>query len=163
MENSNNCLTLLSDLLQTASHLKLLIIPRGRLHLQGEWVFEMRGLPLPLLQLDQDFEDNSAINLFIQQARRVRHDFRLTPAERPAVAHIGRLVDGLPLGLELAAAWTHVLSCLDKSCLSSLVMVAMRFIREKGFGVTFFRGTMAGVSTHSIRSGILKANQSSDW
>jgi len=106
-------LTLFSDLLQTAPHLKLLVTSRERLHLQGEWSFEIQGLPLPPLQPGRGFENYSAVVLFLQYARRVWHNFSLTPAERPAVARICQLVDGLPLGLELAAAWTHLLSCTE--------------------------------------------------
>jgi predicted ATPase len=45
----------------------------------------------------------------VQRARRVRPDFILAPALLPAVTRICELVQGLPLGIELAAAWADVL------------------------------------------------------
>ncbi len=104
-------ITLLSAILQHAPQVKLLVTSRQRLHLQGEWVFEIHGLPLPPAQETSQFEHYSAVNLFVQSARRVDSNFKLTLADQPAVARICQLVDGLPLGIELAAAWTHILAC----------------------------------------------------
>src|SRR5262249_8979361 len=56
---------------------------------------------------------SSAVDLFAQRARRVRPDFILTPQILPAVTHICELVQGLPLGIELAAAWADVLAPLE--------------------------------------------------
>ena len=106
-------ITLLSDILRHAPQVKLLVTSRQRLHLQGEWVFEIHGLPLPPAQEASGFERYSAVNLFVQSARRVDSSFKLSLADRPAVARICQLVDGLPLGIELAAAWTHMLSCTE--------------------------------------------------
>jgi tetratricopeptide (TPR) repeat protein len=49
------------------------------------------------------------VALFLQTARRSFAGFTLAPADRPAVARICRLVEGMPLGIELAAAWVRVL------------------------------------------------------
>lgn len=106
-------ITLLSDILQHAPQVKLLVTSRQRLHLQGEWVFEIHGLPLPPAQETSQFERYSAVNLFVQSARRVDSSFTLTLTDQPAIARICQLVDGLPLGIELAAAWTHMLSCSE--------------------------------------------------
>jgi DNA-binding NarL/FixJ family response regulator len=48
--------------------------------------------------------------LFVERASNVRSDFRLTATSLPAVAEICRQLDGLPLAIELAAAWTRSLS-----------------------------------------------------
>ena len=106
-------ITLLSDILQHAPQVRLIVTSRQRLHLQGEWVFEIHGLPLPPAQETSQFDHYSAVNLFIQSARRVDSNFKLTLNDQPAVARICQLVDGLPLGIELAAAWTHMLSCTE--------------------------------------------------
>jgi tetratricopeptide (TPR) repeat protein len=50
------------------------------------------------------------MRLFAERARQARHSFDLD-AERGAVARICRLVEGLPLAIELAATWTRTLSC----------------------------------------------------
>jgi predicted ATPase len=51
------------------------------------------------------------VALFVQQAQRVRAGFKLSPVEAPHVVRICRLVEGVPLGIELAASWLRVLSC----------------------------------------------------
>jgi predicted ATPase/transcriptional regulator with XRE-family HTH domain len=106
----------LVELLQRAPRLKLIVTSRERLNLQGEWVMELQGLPLPR-NLDggkagdqlAGFDDSAAVALFLQTARRSFAGFTLAPADRAAVVRICRLVDGMPLGIELAAAWVRVL------------------------------------------------------
>lgn len=89
------------DILQAAPGIKLLATSREPLNIQGEWVFEVEGLGEP------------AALLFAQSARRTRASFELTAEDQAAVAQICRLVDGLPLGIELAASWVRVLSCAE--------------------------------------------------
>lgn len=105
--------TSLGDMLQVAPRLKLLVTSRERLNLQGEWVFEVQGLPLPPLDQVESPAAYSAMTLFVQSAQRLQADFNLTAETQPAVAHICRLLGGLPLGIELAAAWVRMLSCQE--------------------------------------------------
>ncbi len=102
---------LLGDILRQAPHVKLLATSRERLNLSGEWVFEIQGLPAPPIEQTAHLQDYSAVQLFIDSARHTQFDFQLTPENEPAVADICRLVEGMPLGIELAAAWVRVLSC----------------------------------------------------
>ncbi|GIK73615.1 MAG: hypothetical protein BroJett021_26030 [Chloroflexota bacterium] len=51
----------------------------------------------------------SATALFLQCIRRVRPEFRPNAAEAHTIAHICRLLEGAPLAIELAAAWTRFL------------------------------------------------------
>lgn len=102
---------LLADLLQQAPTIKLLITSRERLNLRGEWVFEVQGLPVPPGNTNDSLKGYSAVRLFLQSAQRAQVGFEMSPAEMPAVARICRLMEGLPLGIELAAAWVRVLSC----------------------------------------------------
>jgi predicted ATPase/DNA-binding XRE family transcriptional regulator len=106
----------LVELLQRAPQIKLIVTSRERLNLHGEWVLELQGLPLPRnadgwKPGDQlaGFDDSAAVALFLQTARRTYAGFTLAPADRATVARICRLVEGMPLGIELAAAWVRVL------------------------------------------------------
>lgn len=102
---------LLGELLPQAQGVKLLATSREPLHLLAEWVLEVQGLPVPENLQEGELEVNSAVALFLQRARRARVSFALTSDERPAVLRICQLVQGLPLGIELAAAWVRTLSC----------------------------------------------------
>ena len=106
--------SLLVDLLQTAPSLKLLITSRERLNLQAEWIFEVRGLSYPLLQLTHLHSTQpvlpdalnpfGAVQLFIQRAKQVNPDFDVAPDNVPNLVRLCRLTEGMPLALELAAA-----------------------------------------------------------
>jgi predicted ATPase/transcriptional regulator with XRE-family HTH domain len=103
----------LGELLEKAQGLDLIVTSREQLRLQTEWVFEIQGLPLPRSAQSDEMESNSAARLFIQRAQQARVGFTLTDEDRADVMRICQLVDGLPLGIELAAAWVRTLSCLE--------------------------------------------------
>ena len=102
----------LTDLLRAAPGLKLLVTSRGRLNLRGEWVQMLAGLEFPLVETADLtlWQSYSAIQLFMQTAQTVEPDFALTEEDETAVIRICRLVEGLPLGVELAATWVRFLS-----------------------------------------------------
>ncbi|GIK36888.1 MAG: transcriptional activator [Chloroflexota bacterium] len=104
---------LLVEILECAPHIKILVTSRERLGLYEEWVLDLQGLPFPESEDIQQVESYSAVQLFLQRAQQARADFWLRFLEKPAVARICRLVEGLPLGIELAAAWTRSFSCQD--------------------------------------------------
>jgi predicted ATPase/Tfp pilus assembly protein PilF len=70
---------------------------------------EVLGLPgevvLALAPLDVD----EAVDLFVARAAQARLGFTLSPADAPHVASLVRLLDGLPLAIELAAARVRVM------------------------------------------------------
>jgi predicted ATPase/DNA-binding SARP family transcriptional activator len=101
---------LFSEILQRAPHVKLFVTSRERLNLQGEWLFDLRGLSVPSPSQIDRVEKSSAVELFMQRARRVQPGIALKPAERLSVLRICQLVEGLPLALELAATWVSMLS-----------------------------------------------------
>ncbi|MBC8078547.1 MAG: tetratricopeptide repeat protein, partial [Chloroflexales bacterium] len=107
------CVTLISDLVRDAPGVKLLATSREPLRLQAEWVFEVQGLPVPESAEPAALEASSAARLFLQRARQARVGFTIAAEEREAVWQICRLVAGLPLGIELAAAWIATLSCQE--------------------------------------------------
>jgi predicted ATPase/DNA-binding SARP family transcriptional activator len=100
------CAELAQTLLSGCPHIVILATSRERLNLAGEIVFQLPplGLPdearLPALETLMQVE---SIRLFVQRATSARPDFRLTLELAPVVAQICRRLDGLPLGIELAA------------------------------------------------------------
>jgi predicted ATPase/DNA-binding XRE family transcriptional regulator len=101
---------LLSQVLQQVPKVKLLLTSREQLHLQWEWVFEVQGLPVPERALPGTLETNSAIALFLQRARQATGTLSLTDENAETLIRICRLVDGLPLAIELAASWVRLMS-----------------------------------------------------
>lgn len=93
---------LLLRLLDRCPRLKLLVTSREQLQLQAEWLLSLDGLPL----------DDAAPTLFAVRARQVQPGFALAE-QALAVAEICRLVEGLPLAIELAASWIRTLSCRE--------------------------------------------------
>jgi len=101
---------LVSDILQTAAKVRILVTSRERLHLHEEQIFPLQGLTFPDLETVKPAIEYDAVKLFAQSARRVRPDFELGPDDLSDVTRVCRLVEGLPLGLELAASWVDILS-----------------------------------------------------
>jgi len=104
---------LVADLLTAVATLRVLATSRAALRVRGE-----REYAVGPLALDPDIDATSpadlarapAIQLFVERARDVQPDFRLTAANGATVAEICRRVDALPLALELAAPWIKVLT-----------------------------------------------------
>ncbi len=104
---------LVAAILTSAPDVKILITSREGLNLQGEWLMEVAGLDVPEDSVDVHPEDFSAVQLFQEAARRARSGFSLTADNLSDVVEICRLVNGLPLGIELAANWMRILSCSE--------------------------------------------------
>ncbi|MBI5033936.1 MAG: tetratricopeptide repeat protein [Chloroflexi bacterium] len=104
---------LLAEILQRAPRVKLLVTSRERLNLQGEWLFDLRGLSVPSASQVDRIEKSSAVELFMQRARRIQPGITFKPTERLHVLRICQLVEGLPLAIELAATWVSILSLAE--------------------------------------------------
>jgi predicted ATPase/DNA-binding SARP family transcriptional activator len=91
---------LVADILNAAPGVKVLVTSRARLNLQSEHLFSVAGMDLP----------DSAAELFVTSARRVRPGFGLTTDNLADVIRVCHLVEGMPLGILLAAAWVQILS-----------------------------------------------------
>lgn len=102
-----------SDLLQAAPGVKLLVTSRERLKLHEEQVLHIWGLELPGGGVTEATTDYPAADLFCQRARRIAPDFRLNVGDAPQLQAICRLLEGMPLGLELAATWVDTLPLAD--------------------------------------------------
>ncbi len=100
---------LIEHILVAAPGVKLLISSHERLNIRHEWVIDLHGLPMPK---NMAVADGAAVQLFVKRAQQVRAEFGLTGNET-AVTHICQLVDGMPLGLELAANWIRVMQATE--------------------------------------------------
>jgi diguanylate cyclase (GGDEF)-like protein len=105
--------TWLNKLLAQTEHLILLVTARQRLGLPGEGILDLRGLLFPKADQFDDLEEYSAIQLFVSIARSLRPDFRLNESNQHDVARICSQLEGMPLGIELAASWVQAFSCQE--------------------------------------------------
>jgi predicted ATPase/class 3 adenylate cyclase/DNA-binding CsgD family transcriptional regulator len=97
------CAVLTRELLGACPQLSILATSRAPIGLPGELTW--RVPPLSLI--------DEAIELFIDRARLARPDFSITAADAAAVSDICGRLDGLPLGIELAAAAVRVMSLTE--------------------------------------------------
>ncbi|MBI5667651.1 MAG: hypothetical protein HZC41_06550 [Chloroflexi bacterium] len=99
---------LVMDMLHAAPGVTALVTSRERLNVTGESVYGLGGMAYPE-QAGDDILSYSAVRLFVQSARRARADF--APEAVPdGVVQICRLAQGMPLAIELAAAWVGALT-----------------------------------------------------
>ena len=107
---------LVGRIISTAAKVKIIVTSRQRLNLQAEQMFHVAGMRVPDKTLIASWDDPneqakpfSAIQLLVERARRRQPDFQLSCDNLEAVADICRLVDGSPLGIELAVDWLEML------------------------------------------------------
>lgn len=98
---------IVEHLLDAAPGLSVLVTSREALNLQDEWRVPLSGLASP--QGNRELTGSPAAALFIERVRQLRPDFDPAP-EADAIRRICWTLDGLPLGLELAASWANTLS-----------------------------------------------------
>lgn len=103
----------LATLLAGCPGIIALVTSREPLHLRSEQVIPVRPLALP--DLDRlppagELEDSASVALFSARARAVKPEFSLTDENARAVAELCVHLDGLPLAIELAAAYVPALS-----------------------------------------------------
>ncbi|MBC7810379.1 MAG: AAA family ATPase [Burkholderiales bacterium] len=103
---------IISEILATTTNLKILVTSREALNLQEEWTRQISGLAYPDHENGTPLSDFSAVQLFLDHARRIRGDFDLTDDSR-SIVEICRLVEGMPLAIELAAGWLKTLQPAD--------------------------------------------------
>jgi predicted ATPase/DNA-binding CsgD family transcriptional regulator len=114
LEHVPSGVAFVARLLQASPALTIVVTSRQRLGMRGEQVIELAGLAFPgpgqpaALATLASYD---AIELFTQSAQALQPDFTFGAETAPAVTRICQLVEGLPLGIELAAAWIRVLSC----------------------------------------------------
>ena len=89
---------------------KVLVTSRARLQLQAEHEFPIGTLAVPDPSEVDNLANYPVVRIFEERARQADPAFELTPANRSDVLEICRLVDGLPLAVELAAARVRIMS-----------------------------------------------------
>jgi predicted ATPase len=95
------CAGLADAALRAAPGITILATSRQSLNVAGESVFLLRPLPVP--GPGQPATDSDAVALFAQRAAAVIDGFAVTDANRADVIGLCRALDGIPLGIELAA------------------------------------------------------------
>ena len=97
-------------LLPIAPQVHLLITSRQSLHQRPEHCFSLKGLSTktgPYVSL------NEAVLLFQQCAQQTKAGFHVSDLNEAAVQSICTLVEGMPLAIELAASWCHLLAPVE--------------------------------------------------
>ena len=102
--------SILNDILLHAPNVKIIVTSWAYLNLNAEWLVPLQGLEFPDLMIQSHFEDFDAVQLFIQSARRIQPRF-VVDENLDSIARICQYVEGMPLGIELAAGWLPTISC----------------------------------------------------
>jgi len=104
---------LVDTLLNSCPRLLVLTTSREALGVAGEAKWLVAPLLLPDSREAPTFDNMAgyeSVRLFVERAKYHHPDFVLTPRNVETVAGICRQLDGIPLAIELAAAWAGVLS-----------------------------------------------------
>ncbi|MCE7989830.1 MAG: hypothetical protein DYG89_52455 [Caldilinea sp. CFX5] len=101
---------LVADLLQRAPRVQILVTSRARLNLQGEYFVMVQPLSFSGVLTVAEATNADAVRLLVQSVQRNQVDFLLDSTNLPVVLRICQLVEGMPLGLEMAAGWVELLS-----------------------------------------------------
>lgn len=105
-----DCSALIRALLRAAPGLRVLATSRQPIGVDGEHVFLLPPLPVPdPAASPADREIDAAVMLFAERAAAAAPGFTLTADNQDAVARLCRRLDGIPLGIELAAVRTRAL------------------------------------------------------
>jgi len=100
---------LVVEILQAAPRVQIVATSRARLNVRGEQVYVVEGLAYRADATPAEAAAAPAVRLFVQSARRAQASFTPRPVDLTTILRICHLVHGMPLGLELAAAWTGLL------------------------------------------------------
>lgn len=102
-----------SFLLSACPRLKMLATSRESFRIPGEWLYPVPAFDIPKERESIDLDhasDFPALTLFVERARAVRPDFKLTAENIQTITAICARLDGLPLVIELMAARMRLMS-----------------------------------------------------
>jgi predicted ATPase/DNA-binding CsgD family transcriptional regulator len=100
---------IVNKILEAAPAVKILASSRESLNLQSETNLNIGGMDIPGKEGSDNPLNYDAITLFVQSANKVRPGFDPSPEELEQITNICQTVEGMPLAIELAAAWLHIL------------------------------------------------------
>jgi predicted ATPase/class 3 adenylate cyclase len=98
------------DLVQNCINLHVLVTSQVVLRVRGEHGYSLGPLGLPSDSSVEAVLRSDAAQLFARRTAGARPEFEIGPHNAAAISEICRLLDGLPLALELAAARTRLFS-----------------------------------------------------
>ncbi len=107
------CAEVCQRLLASSPGLRLLATSREPLRVAAETVWQVPPLSIPPeaeMATPDDANRYEAMRLFAERAAASLPGFVIAPGNVAAVAALCRALDGMPLAIELAAAWVRVLS-----------------------------------------------------
>lgn len=101
---------MVDEYLTLAQHIKIIVISREPLNLDWEWIYQLEGMRFPENSDLPEIDSYNALKLMIERTKRHNRQFSLAD-ELPCAIRLCELVGGMPLGIELAAAWLNRLNC----------------------------------------------------
>jgi DNA-binding SARP family transcriptional activator len=111
-------LDFITELLREAPFVKIMVMSQRPLHLEEEWVCQIKGLGLPVAaEATQNSLEYDAVAMFVRCAKKLHWDYRVED-HLLDVVELCRYVEGMPLALELLATSEGVYAC--KSLLAEL-------------------------------------------
>lgn len=103
---------IVTDLLAKSPGTTALVTSRIPLRVTQEWILNVDGLAVPELNATTSTANNASIQLFIDRATKVRPDLSVEQ-NMSAIEQICQIVEGMPLAIEIAASWAHILECSE--------------------------------------------------
>ena len=128
------CVNLIRAVLKDCPYMKVLATSRELLGITGESIYSLQPLAVPDLNTPTEFQilaKNESVRLFTVRATAVRPNFSIRADNAAAVAQVCIQLEGIPLALELAAAWVRVLP---------VEQISQNLVR----GLDFLRGANRG-------------------
>ncbi len=122
---------LVSELLEVAPHVNVLITSRAPLRIRGERLFGVEPLELPSGASEHEIAGSPAVQLFVDRAHQSDPAFDPDPDGYGTLAAICQGLDGLPLAIELAASRSHLVTLAEiHEQLSRPLLVGERSLRD---------------------------------